>query len=276
MTQVKTPKAAATKATSYFDLTTYVDGFVSRIREIQGKKKSDRTMYCTISSPLGTQDANGKNQYTSYDVRVCGKAVLDYIAGIKADVDAGRKVVVRAVIGDIYGDAWLSKDDAGNDVARAGCKGRLVSVKPIPQGENMKQGSNTYGLGYLNNVRKVRIADNDELVASIAALRGEVTEPDITYFEALVSEAAMKAIELLQPNFAPVAEGEEKAKVLVGFELSNIATRPFIFSKGKSEGKAGTSMNSNLLSVRWAKVNGEQVEVPARIVANQATGTDGH
>lgn len=257
-----------TGSKSYFDLTTYVDGFVSRIREIQGRKKSDLVTYCTIGTPMGFKDANGKDVYTNFDVRVCGEKTLQYINSIRADVDAGRKVVVRASIGDIYADAYLSNDET--PAARAIVKGRMTSAKAIPQGENLKEGSNTLGLGYLNEIREVKIAGETAYVAKIAAIRGDVSEPDHTYFDALVDKECVSALGAVAEHLKI-----EGTRVLVGFELTNVRTSAFMFTKGKNAGKPGASINCNLLHLRHAKANGVRIELPSVVAEKLATGTHG-
>ena len=111
----------------------------------------------------------------------------------------------------------------------------------------------TTGLGYLNRVREVTPQEgNPFLAVTIAALRGSVENVQYTHFECRVSgKRAQDRVRALAPAV------EDRAKVLVGFTLSDLYAEPFTFKNGEKAGETGVSLKARLLRLSWAKVDGE-------------------
>ena len=53
----------------------------------------------------------------------------------------------------------------------------------------------------------------------------------------------------------PAVEG--KAKVLLGFTLSDLYAEAFTFKSGDKAGETGVSLKARLLRIAWAKVDGQ-------------------
>ena len=111
----------------------------------------------------------------------------------------------------------------------------------------------THGIGYLNRIREVTPPEgNPFLAVTIAALRGSVDNARYTHFECRVSgRAAQDRVRALQSAV------EGRAKVLVGFTLSDLYAEPFTFKNGEKAGETGVSLKARLLRLSWAKVDGE-------------------
>ncbi len=110
----------------------------------------------------------------------------------------------------------------------------------------------TTGLGYLNRVREVTPQEgNPFLAVTIAALRGSVENVQYTHFECRVSgRAAQDRVRALAPAV------EDRAKVLVGFTLSDLVAEPFTYRNGEKAGEIGVNLKARLLRLSWAKVDG--------------------
>ncbi len=110
----------------------------------------------------------------------------------------------------------------------------------------------TSGIGYLNRVREVTPQEgNPFLAVTIAALRGSVENVQYTHFECRVSgRAAQDRVRALAPAV------EDRAKVLVGFTLSDLYAEPFTYKNGEKAGESGVSLKARLLRLSWAKVDG--------------------
>ncbi|MBE0613764.1 MAG: DUF3577 domain-containing protein [Burkholderiales bacterium] len=114
------------------------------------------------------------------------------------------------------------------------------------------------GVGYLNRVRTVKPKNGQEFLAcTVSAIRGSIDAVAYTKFECRVSGAeAKKIVKLLEPDVAA-----EKA-VLIGFKIADIYPELFTYEKGDKKGQAGVSIKGRLLRVKFAKVNGEAVDLP--------------
>ena len=114
------------------------------------------------------------------------------------------------------------------------------------------------GVGYLNRVRTVKPKNGQEFLAcTVSAIRGSTDAVAYTKFECRVSGAeAKKIVKLLEPDVAA-----EKA-VLIGFKIADIYPELFTYEKGDKKGQAGVSIKGRLLRVKFAKVNGEAVDLP--------------
>jgi hypothetical protein len=125
------------------------------------------------------------------------------------------------------------------------------------------------GVGYLNRVREVKVKKGAFWACSISAMRGDATDVDYTKFDVRVTGTEAKAIvQLLQP------EVTAKKAVIVGFKLGDIYPEKFVYENGDRKGEVGMVIKGRLLKVRFAKVDGSNVELPAQTPA-QATGTNG-
>ena len=114
------------------------------------------------------------------------------------------------------------------------------------------------GVGYLNRVRTVKPKKGQEFLAcTVSAMRGSTDDIGYTRFDCRVSGAeAQKIVKLLEPDVA-----DEKS-VLIGFKIADIYPELFTFEKGDKKGQAGVSIKGRLLRVKFAKVNGESIDLP--------------
>lgn len=114
------------------------------------------------------------------------------------------------------------------------------------------------GVGYLNRVRTVTPKKGQEFLAcTVSAMRGSTDDIGYTRFDCRVSGSdAKKIVKLLEPDVAA-----EKT-VLIGFKIADIYPELFTFEKGDKKGQAGVSIKGRLLRIKFAKVNGEAVDLP--------------
>ena len=111
----------------------------------------------------------------------------------------------------------------------------------------------TTGIGYLNRVREVTPEEGTPFLSvTIAALRGIVDNVQYTHFECPVSGKKAQAI---VRQLKSAVEG--KLKVLIGFTLSDLYAESFTYKNGDKAGETGVSLKARLLSVSWAKVDGQ-------------------
>ena len=114
------------------------------------------------------------------------------------------------------------------------------------------------GVGYLNRVRTVTPKKGQEFLAcTVSAMRGSTDDIAYTRFDCRVSGAdAKKIVKLLEPDVTA-----EKT-VLIGFKIADIYPELFTFEKGDKKGQTGVSIKGRLLRIKFAKVNGEAVDLP--------------
>jgi hypothetical protein len=114
------------------------------------------------------------------------------------------------------------------------------------------------GVGYLNRVRTVKPKKGQEFLAcTVSAMRGSTADLGYTKFDCRVSGAeARKIVKLLEPDVAA-----EKT-VIIGFKIADIYPELFTFEKGDRKGQPGVSIKGRLLRIKFAKVNGEAVDLP--------------
>jgi len=114
------------------------------------------------------------------------------------------------------------------------------------------------GVGYLNRVRTVKPKKGQEFLAcTVSAMRGSTADLGYTKFDCRVSGAeARKIVKLLEPDVAA-----EKT-VIIGFKIADIYPELFTFEKGDKKGQPGVSIKGRLLRVKFAKVNGEAIDLP--------------
>jgi len=122
------------------------------------------------------------------------------------------------------------------------------------------------GVGYLNRVRAVKPKKGREFLAcTVSAMRGSTEDIGYTKFDCKVSgSAAQKIVELLEPDVT----GEKT--VLIGFRIGDIYPELFTYEKGEKAGQPGVSIKGRLLRVKFAKVNGEAVDLPQPAPASEA------
>jgi hypothetical protein len=51
-------------------------------------------------------------------------------------------------------------------------------------------------------------------------------------------------------------------RVLVGFKLGDLYAEPFEYQRGEKQGQTGVRLKARLLSVHWAKIDGEYAVRP--------------
>ena len=122
------------------------------------------------------------------------------------------------------------------------------------------------GVGYLNRVRTVKPKKGQEFLAcTVSAMRGSTDDIGYTRFDCRVSGSeAKKIVKLLEPDVTA-----EKS-VLIGFKIADIYPELFTFEKGDKKGQAGVSIKGRLLRIKFAKVNGEVVELPQPARSNDS------
>ena len=122
------------------------------------------------------------------------------------------------------------------------------------------------GVGYLNRVRTVKPKKGQEFLAcTVSAMRGSTDDIGYTRFDCRVSGSeAKKIVKLLEPDVTA-----EKT-VLIGFKIADIYPELFTFEKGDKKGQAGVSIKGRLLRIKFAKVNGEVVELPQPARSNDS------
>ena len=114
------------------------------------------------------------------------------------------------------------------------------------------------GVGYLNRVRTVKPKKGQEFLAcTVAALRGSESDVSYTKFDCRVSGADAQAIVKRLENDVAA----DKA-VIIGFRIADIYPEMFTFEKGDRKGQPGVSIKGRLLRIKFAKVNGEPIDVP--------------
>lgn len=114
------------------------------------------------------------------------------------------------------------------------------------------------GVGYLNRVRTVKPGKGQEFLAcTVAALRGSDSDVSYTKFDCRVSGADAKTI--VKRLEADVTADKT---VIIGFRIADIYPELFTFEKGERKGQPGVSLKGRLLRIKFAKVNGESIEVP--------------
>ena len=122
------------------------------------------------------------------------------------------------------------------------------------------------GVGYLNRVRRVKPKKGQEFLAcTVSAMRGSTDDIAYTKFDCKVSGAeAQKIVNLLEADVA-----DEKA-VIIGFKIADIYPEMFTFEKGDRKGELGVSIKGRLLRVKFAKVNGESLDLPQPAYSGEA------
>lgn len=114
------------------------------------------------------------------------------------------------------------------------------------------------GVGYLNRVRTVKPKKGQEFLAcTVAAIRGSDSDVSYTKFDCRVSGADAQAIVKRLENDVAA----DKA-VIIGFRIADIYPEMFTFEKGDRKGQPGVSIKGRLLRIKFAKVNGEPIDVP--------------
>ena len=114
------------------------------------------------------------------------------------------------------------------------------------------------GVGYLNRVRTVKPKKGQEFLAcTVSAMRGSTDDIGYTRFDCRVSGAeAQKIVKRLESDVAA-----EKT-VIIGFKIADIYPELFTFEKGEKKGQPGVSIKGRLLRIKFAKVNGEAIDLP--------------
>ena len=114
------------------------------------------------------------------------------------------------------------------------------------------------GVGYLNRIRTIKPKNGQSFLAcTVAALRGGDGDVSYTKFDCRVSGAdAQAVVRRLEPDVAL-----EKS-VIVGFRIADIYPELFTFERGEHKGQPGVVIKGRLLRIKFAKVDGELIDVP--------------
>lgn len=111
------------------------------------------------------------------------------------------------------------------------------------------------GLGYLNRIREVTPKKGEPfLCCDIAALRGEASSAEHTWFDCRVSGKEAQTLVRRCINAC-----EQKRKVLIQFRLGDLYADTFVYSKGERKGETGVSLKAHLLHIGLIKIDGEEV-----------------
>jgi len=123
------------------------------------------------------------------------------------------------------------------------------------------------GVGYLNRVRTVKPKKGQEFLAcTVSAMRGSVDDIGYTKFDCRVSGSeAQRIVKLLEPDV------KADRPVIIGFKVSDIYPEVFTYEKGDRKGQQGVSIKGRLLKVKFAKVNGESIELPQPAATSEAS-----
>ncbi len=113
------------------------------------------------------------------------------------------------------------------------------------------------GIGYLNRIREVKVKKGQFLACSISAIRGDASDVDYTKFDVRVTGAEARDI-------VRRLKGDVDARkaVIVGFKLGDIYPEKFVYEQGDRKGGTGVVIKGRLLKLRFAKVDGQPVELP--------------
>ncbi len=114
------------------------------------------------------------------------------------------------------------------------------------------------GVGYLNRVRTVKPKKGQEFLAcTVSAMRGSTDDIAYTRFDCRVSGTeAQKIVRRLEPDVAA------ERTVIIGFRIADIYPELFTFEKGEKKGQPGVSIKGRLLRIKFARVNGEPLDLP--------------
>lgn len=113
----------------------------------------------------------------------------------------------------------------------------------------------TTGIGYLNRVREVKVKKGSFWACSIAALHGDINDPETTYFDCKIE--GKEALERVQFLMSAV---EQNKKVTVSFKIGDIYAETFQYKAGEKAGQTGVSIKGRLLQIRSAKIDGMPVD----------------
>jgi len=121
------------------------------------------------------------------------------------------------------------------------------------------------GVGYLNRVRTVKPKKGQEFLAcTVSAMRGSTDDIAYTRFDCRVSGTeAQKIVRRLESDVAA------ERTVIIGFKIADIYPELFTFEKGEKKGQPGVSIKGRLLRVKFAKVNGEPVDLPQPVSSSE-------
>lgn len=114
------------------------------------------------------------------------------------------------------------------------------------------------GLGYVNRIREVHPSKGKRgdpfLACSIAALSGPKSDVSYRYFDVRVTGSdAEHLIRRCQ------AACEDERKILIGFRLGDPWIDTFTYKAGPKKGETGYAWKARLLSVRWIRIDGEEI-----------------
>jgi Protein of unknown function (DUF3577) len=126
------------------------------------------------------------------------------------------------------------------------------------------------GVGYLNRVRTIKPKKGQAFLAcTVAALRGSDAEVGYTKFDCRVSGAdAQEVVRRLE------ADVNAEKSVLIGFRIADIYPELFTFEKGERKGETGVAIKGRLLRIKFAKVNGQAIDVPQPARPHDNHGVD--
>ena len=265
----------STSNKKYFDLITSGVGKLHRYREVP-VTRGDNFHAVDISVNLM------RGGYTTLDCRICDADALAIVKQFIPSLDAGKTIEIEFNVGDLYPHPYLKQ--SGNHTGEPGAVGKVHLLKiwsvvvdgEIKYGEPQPLAGErpliTRGIGYLKRV------DGKRRQVDICSIHGEQNSENMQFTWFNDCPILVDADPVIQKLESSVKEGK---KVLVGFRLSDVSFKPFLYRKGENEGKPGTSTTGDLSSIDWAKVDGETVYSRPKLEAeacvpssSQPTGDD--
>ncbi len=249
-----TQSTVATQTKAFFDLHTAGTGVLTRVRKVSTKK--DFYLAVDIIS-------NG----TRLDCNVSGARAAMIVELLQPLIDEGKTVVIAFNVGDL--NPVLFSYTTGEKIGQEGIsnKCRLLAIYaatvdgqlfPLPEqeGDDVRSIDTTApvvtrGLGAFLWARKV---GSDEREVIVAAIHGDIHDPERVLFGIRVSDPATVAI------IDSLAEAKKlKQKVTVGFRVSGIRSEAFIPKKPNEDGTRQIIVRTTLDRLTWAKIDGKHV-----------------
>ncbi|ELF6204808.1 TPA: DUF3577 domain-containing protein [Pseudomonas putida] len=242
---------------SYFDLHTSGIGYLQRAREVpvKGGRRAQPFLACTIAALVGS----AKDPSIRYfDVKVSGTEAKKLVQSYVGVDDPKQRPLVRFLLGDLWGDAFIRPSGERQGEVAASLKGRLLKAEVIDRAELAMIEQHeliTRGIGYLSRPKEVTPKDRYPFLScTIGALTGPVDEPEYRYFDTIV--ATTDAQHLVRRCVQAI---EAERKVLIAFRLNDMRADPYVRTKGERAGEPGVSLESTLVHIGLIKVDGQQV-----------------
>ena len=256
----------------FFDLHLTGSGRIRRIRDVE-HENAPTYLACDLYASV-----QGSDKTVRLDCKVVGKDAHPLVRRCHEADKAGQAVRVGFKLGDLRPGTYTYSEGkrAGERGIRLQTRllfiywitidGQLIYEAPTKDSGDERPrhipsmtepGLSTTGLGYLNRMNWVKTERTESgffLACGIAALNGRRDKPSYVPFDAHVfSKETQELLRLLQKAV------DAKKKVLIGFELGGLSASIYTPTQGKNAGKPAVALKSELVRLRWVKVDGELV-----------------